>query len=195
MFDQALWGVCCTCSPRHIAGEEMTEGVDKTCQQRLMEPPIPASSENCVFPMDQGVLIVAVQIWNFPSTISCRLEGEQCQLAHVFSQPFPFSLSLCSTTSRISLWLPANSILIQGFQFLTRNAGTYLIQHQIGWAALAFPRTSEGTGSDCSAVCCFLILSSGLRYYVLVLLWELHETWMRSFQVAEELKWESQCTS
>lgn len=28
-FDQALWGVCCTCSPRHIVGEEMT-GVDKT---------------------------------------------------------------------------------------------------------------------------------------------------------------------
>lgn len=161
--EQALWGVCCTCSPWHIVGAEMTEGVDKTCQQRLMEPPIPASSENCVFPMDHRVLIVAVQIGNFPSTSSCRLEGEQCQLAHVFSQPSQFSLFLCITTCRINLWLPDNAIPIQGFQFLTRNTGTYLIQHQIGWAALAFPRTSEGTGWDCSAVCCFLILSSGLR--------------------------------
>lgn len=169
-FDQALWGVCCTRSPRHIVGEEMTEGVDETCQQRLMEPPISASSEICVFPMDPGVLIVVVQTINFPSTSSCRLEGEQCQLAGVFSQPFPFSLSLCITTCRISLWLPAKAIRIQDFQFFTRNTGTYLIQHQIGWATLAFPRTSKGTGSDCSAVCYFLILSSGLRYYVLILL-------------------------
>lgn len=105
------------------------------------------------------------------------------------------SLSLCITTCRISLWLPANAIPVQAFQFLTRNTGTHLIQHQIGWAAFTFPRPSEGRGSDCSGVCCFLILSSALRYYVLVLLSELHETWMRSFQVAEELKWESQCTS
>lgn len=126
-FDQALWGVCCACSPRHIVGEEMTEGVDKACQQRLMEPPISASSEICVFPMDQGVLMVVVQIGNFASTSSCRVEGEQCQLAHVFSQPFPFSLSLCITTCRISLWLPAEAIPIQGFQFLSRNSGTYLI--------------------------------------------------------------------
>lgn len=123
-FDQALWGVCCTCSPRHVVGEEMTEGVDKIRQQRLMELPIPASSENCVFPMDQGILIVAVQIGNFPSTSSCRLEGEQRQLAHVFSQPSPFSLSLCITTCKISLRLPANAIPVQGFQFLTRNTGT-----------------------------------------------------------------------
>lgn len=158
-FDQALWGVCCTCRPWHIVWEEMTEGVDKTCQQRLMEPPISASSENCVFPMDQGVLVV--QIANFPSTSSCKLEGEQCQLTHVFSQPFPYRLSLCISTFRISLWLPVKAIPIQGSQFLTRNTGSYLFQHQIGWAALTFPRTSEGTGSDCSAVCCFLILSSG----------------------------------
>lgn len=159
-----------------------------------MKPPTSASSENCIFPMAQGVLMVVVQIGNFPLTSSCRL-GEQCQLAHVFSQPFPYSLSLCIATFRISLWLPVKAISIQGFQFLTRNPGTYLIQHQIAWAALTFPGTPEGTGSDCSAVCCFLILSSGLRHYVLVLLSELHETWVRSFQVAEELKWESQCTS
>lgn len=61
-FDQALWGVCCTCSPRHIVGEEMAEGADKTCQQRLMEPPISASSEVSVFPMDQRVLIGVVQL-------------------------------------------------------------------------------------------------------------------------------------
>lgn len=130
-FDQALWGVCCTCNPWHIVGEEMTEGADKTCQQRLMKPPTSASSENCIFPMDQGVLMVVVQIGNFPLTSSCRL-GEQCQLAHVFSQPFPYSLSLCIATFRISLWLPVKAIPIQGFQFLTRNPGTHLIQHQIG---------------------------------------------------------------
>lgn len=90
-----------------------------------------ASSENCISPMDQGVLIVVVQIGNFPSTSSCRL-GEQCQLARVFSQPFPFSLSLCITTFRISLWSPAKAIQIQAFQFLTWNTGTYLIQGQIG---------------------------------------------------------------
>lgn len=152
-----------------------------------MEPPISASSESCVFPMDQGVLVVVMQTENFPSPSSCRLEGEQRQLAHVFSQPFPFSFSLCITIFRISLWLPAKAIPIFDQEYWDLP-----YSHQIGWAALTFPRTSEGTGSDCCAV---LLSDPVLRLKISCLGPPVRVTWMRSFQVAEELKWEAQCTS
>lgn len=66
---------------------------------------------------------------------------------------------------------------VQGFQFLTGNTGTHLIQPQIGWTALAFPGRWEGTGSDCSAVCCFLIMTSGLRAWMS---WSSWKSYMRS---------------
>lgn len=144
----------------HIVGEEIRVGADKICQQRLLKPHISVCSENCVSPMDEGFLIVAAGIESFPSTSSCRLEGKQCLWAHIFSQPFPYSNTVQDQSGG---FMVAKSRPVQGFQFLTGNTGTHLVQPQIGWAA---PGRAEGAGSAPSAVCCFMILSSGLKAWV-----------------------------
>lgn len=128
-FDQALWGVCCTCKPTahswgrddRRSGQNMPAETDETTYFCFLR--------KLCFSYGSRIFNVVVQIGNFPSTSSCRLEGEQCQLAHAFSQPFPHSLSLCIAMLGISLWLSVKAIPIQGFQFLSKNPGTYLIQH------------------------------------------------------------------